>query len=217
MEPTYPESTKPPRRLREQKAIAIIDAARTAFFEYGYARTSMDSIGAAAGVSKATLYAHYADKEALFLAVLRATLPHAQFAQIIGPGTALPPVRDHAALRELLIRIASQLLQRMLERDTISLLRVVIGELPHFPHLLQLVYTEGPMQGIRQIRVLFDHLQASGVVRAVDSEVLARTFFGILQTYVITDALLSDAPPQAPDAQRLAQHIDVFLYGIARA
>jgi TetR/AcrR family transcriptional regulator of autoinduction and epiphytic fitness len=48
----------------------IIDVAKNAFLETGFERTSMDAIAARAETSKRSLYAHFATKDALFLAVV---------------------------------------------------------------------------------------------------------------------------------------------------
>jgi AcrR family transcriptional regulator len=51
------------------KAEAILRAATALFSRYGVRKTSMELIAAEAGVAKPTVYAHYADKDALFVAV----------------------------------------------------------------------------------------------------------------------------------------------------
>ncbi|GAB7029861.1 TetR/AcrR family transcriptional regulator [Streptomyces sp. NPDC021749] len=51
------------------KRRAIAQAARSVFGREGYARAGVDAIAAEAGVSKRTLYNHFADKEQLFLSV----------------------------------------------------------------------------------------------------------------------------------------------------
>ena len=43
----------------------VLDAAVELFLANGFDQTSMDAIAARAGVSKSTVYAHYADKVAL--------------------------------------------------------------------------------------------------------------------------------------------------------
>src|SRR5512132_4406241 len=53
----------------EERPRRIIAAATSLFSRYGFRRTSVDLIAAEAGVAKPTIYAHFADKEAVFLAV----------------------------------------------------------------------------------------------------------------------------------------------------
>jgi AcrR family transcriptional regulator len=48
----------------------VLEAASRLFAERGIDATSMDAIAAASGVSKATIYKHWADKDALCLEVL---------------------------------------------------------------------------------------------------------------------------------------------------
>jgi TetR/AcrR family transcriptional regulator, mexJK operon transcriptional repressor len=64
-----------PGRPTKAKAKAIdrelIAAARQEFYRAGFGGARMDLIAAAAGISKATLYARYATKEALLQAVVR--------------------------------------------------------------------------------------------------------------------------------------------------
>ncbi|WP_086828009.1 TetR/AcrR family transcriptional regulator [Allokutzneria sp. NRRL B-24872] len=54
---------------RPEKRRAITRAARKVFGREGYTRASVDAIAAEAGVSKRTIYNHFADKERLFLDV----------------------------------------------------------------------------------------------------------------------------------------------------
>jgi AcrR family transcriptional regulator len=51
---------------------ALIAAARRAFIAHGYGGTSTPDLVGAAGVSRGALYHHFADKEALFQAVIEA-------------------------------------------------------------------------------------------------------------------------------------------------
>jgi AcrR family transcriptional regulator len=58
-----PETMKPKRR-------AIMAAAAELFMAEGYAAAAMDGMARAAGVSKATLYAYFTGKVALFKAII---------------------------------------------------------------------------------------------------------------------------------------------------
>ncbi len=52
------------------KQETILQAALDLFLEQGYARTSMDTVAARAGVTKQTVYRYYPSKEELFVAVM---------------------------------------------------------------------------------------------------------------------------------------------------
>jgi AcrR family transcriptional regulator len=58
------------RGLSQRAHLKVLDGATELFAENGIDGTSIDAIAAAAGVSKATIYKHWADKDALCLAVL---------------------------------------------------------------------------------------------------------------------------------------------------
>jgi AcrR family transcriptional regulator len=58
------------RGLSQRAHQKVLDAATHLFADAGIDSTSMDAIAAASGVSKATIYKHWADKDALSMAVL---------------------------------------------------------------------------------------------------------------------------------------------------
>jgi AcrR family transcriptional regulator len=61
----------PRRRLApEERRRLIVEAAGRLFGERGYDGTRLDAVAAAAGVTKPVLYRHFADKRALYLALL---------------------------------------------------------------------------------------------------------------------------------------------------
>jgi AcrR family transcriptional regulator len=61
----------PRRRLApEVRRRLIVEAAGRLFGERGYDGTRLDAVAAAAGVTKPVLYRHFADKRALYLALL---------------------------------------------------------------------------------------------------------------------------------------------------
>jgi len=57
-----------------RKRAAILQAAIALFRRYGFRKTSIDQIADAAHVAKPTVYAHFADKDALFVAVCDAVM-----------------------------------------------------------------------------------------------------------------------------------------------
>lgn len=61
-----------PRPRSERAHRRVLDAAARLFAEHGIDGSSMDAIAAASGVSKATIYKHWPDKNALVLEVMSA-------------------------------------------------------------------------------------------------------------------------------------------------
>lgn len=60
-----------PLPIESDKETVILQAARKRFDHYGLGKTTMNEIAADIGMSKASLYYYYPDKEHLFLAVIR--------------------------------------------------------------------------------------------------------------------------------------------------
>ena len=60
------QTALPPSATRE----SILDAARTLLARQGYRKTSMEDVAREAGLSRRTLYVHFAHKQGLFLATI---------------------------------------------------------------------------------------------------------------------------------------------------
>ena len=66
------QNTLPPSELElGAKARTVLHAARKIFLIHGFNGATTDMIQREAGVSKSTVYAHFANKEILFLAVIK--------------------------------------------------------------------------------------------------------------------------------------------------
>ncbi len=113
------------------KAQLIICAAREAFLEKGYDGVSMDEVASRAGVAKQTVYARYASKDALFLAVVESLQGRMLSAM---SATASLPIRDR------LQHIARELLDLVLDPSSLSLSRIALGASYRFPGLGHSIY-----------------------------------------------------------------------------
>lgn len=92
-----PDLVPPPRRGRPRdpkRWRRIIEAARSHFNTHGFERASVDAIAADAGVSKMTIYSHFASKEGLFEAVVSDRTDRV----VLAGGEALDPTQPHTAL-----------------------------------------------------------------------------------------------------------------------
>lgn len=86
-------------RKTKQEALAtrdsILDAAELLFEQQGVSRTTLQHIATAAGVTRGAIYWHFADKSALFNAMMeRAVMPLEMAAQSAEAGDSANPVDD---------------------------------------------------------------------------------------------------------------------------
>src|SRR5437899_3060065 len=94
----------------------------------GYGATSMDAIARKSGVSKATLYARFRDKQELFAAIISAACRrHAE--SLSGPEAA------SADMRGSLRRMGLDFLTLLLSPQAGAIYRIVIAEGSRFPKL----------------------------------------------------------------------------------
>lgn len=202
------------RPLRSEKRALILSSAQQLFLERGYKRTSMEAIREQAGVSKPTLYTHYADKEALFADVVRVTfndLGIARFPFVTGQTL---PIQSHAELRSVLIAFVTQMMTQMLSSDYVALLRIVISEMPHVPQLMDIFRQNGPIRGLTIAGQFFALAYQQGLIHVADTEVVARLFIGPLASYMLTEGLLQPGVPRLPDSTRIEAHVDLFLRAV---
>lgn len=111
----------------QAKRQAILDAATAAFLRHGYA-ASVDDIAAAAGVGKQTVYRHFGDKQALFLAALAA-------ARETDDNRATATAADGEDPIKTLTRMGEQILAVALSPTVAALHRLTIAEIGNHPEL----------------------------------------------------------------------------------
>ena len=121
----------------DDKAAAVLAGARSVFLAHGFSAATTDMIQQAAGVSKATVYARYATKEALFIAVIEAECERFL-------GTVRATVVRPLKLRDALEAMAQAYLKVVLSPAGLALYRTVVGEAPRFPALARQFYLVGP-------------------------------------------------------------------------
>ena len=119
---------------------AIREAATALFLEMGYAATSMDGVAARAGVSKQTIYTHFAGKEALFADLVLANAGRVDdFIAAIAP-----TLTDSAGLEAGLRKLARRYLDFVSRPEDLRLRRLIIGEAGRFPELAREYYDRAP-------------------------------------------------------------------------
>ncbi len=120
------------------KALKVMQAAKDLFMAKGYGAVSMDEVARSAGVSKATVYAHFGSKEKLFAEIIHQACKG--FAVDL-----FPQVQDEPDIAVALRRIASSIEQFLLGEGPIKVYRIIVSEGPRFPKLVEAWYGTGPL------------------------------------------------------------------------
>lgn len=168
---SVPEPVRRPGRPRsEAKSAAILDAAVELFLAEGYTRTSMDAVAKRADVSKQTVYGHFADKAALFSAVVAQARSGTD-----SPLGLLPevPGSDLPAVRAELSAFLDRNLQVALSPKVSALRRLMISEIAHHSEL-RWFWTEGaPMLAQKRLADYLAAASAGGLLSVEDPAVTA--------------------------------------------
>lgn len=201
----------PSHKMRPDKHHAITKAASEMFLADGFERVSLDQIAQRAGVSKQTIYSHFADKDGLFRAICtelteRLTIP-------------LRKSASEGDLRSALTRLGEDMLTMMLHPASLDLHRLVMSAAVRFPDLGHVAYEAGAMRMIHDLSTLL--MQRSqigdGLERPLSEDralVLAEQLIGMLRGFHQVRGLLNIEP--APTARRSAYVqacVDLLLRG----
>lgn len=192
------------------KRNAILDAAREMFLEVGYACASMDAVAARAGVSKATIYAHFSSKDQLFRAVIRQRCEqHSTFAAVD------PSIGGRATLT----LIGRRLLEMLLLPETLAMFRLVMAEAVRQPDLARAFYESGPGAGKVDLARVIADLADRGEMRTIDPLRLADLFLGMLRTHLFMRTILGLCQPESDEIDRtVASAVETLMaaYGADR-
>jgi TetR/AcrR family transcriptional repressor of mexJK operon len=200
----------PDERRSARKRRAILEAATTAFLRTGYLGTSMDEIAALAGVSKQTVYKHFADKERLFSEIVSSTVDEVS-EPVYDEVRKLEDSGDvEADLRDLARRQLAAVMQPRL----LQLRRLVIGEVGRFPEAGRTFYERGPGRTVAALATAFEHLAERGVLDLDDPLLAAAHFNWLIMSFPLNQAMLlgHDEPPAPAEVNRYADTgVRVFL------
>jgi AcrR family transcriptional regulator len=202
-----------PRSKRKHQA--ILDAAAKVFLRNGYLGTSMDEIAALAGVSKQTVYKHFADKERLFCEIVVSTVDEASDT-VYNEVLSLQESGDVATgLRDL----ARRQLALVMQPRILQLRRLVIGEAGRFPELGRTFYERGPERTIAALAAAFERLAEQGVLELDDPRLAAAHFNWLIMSIPLNQAMFSgdDVPATPADLDHYADTgVRAFLAAYGR-
>jgi TetR/AcrR family transcriptional repressor of mexJK operon len=169
-----------------------VKAASEVFLAEGYERASLDQIAQRAGVSKQTIYSHFADKQDLFRAICtelteKLTVPLGSAAQ------------SRASLPDLLFQLAEDVLAMMCEPASLELHRLLLTAVSRFPELGETAFQAGAnrmLDDVSQLLLQRSRVGEAGLapLEAAQARRLAEQFVGMVAGFHQRRALLGVAP-----------------------
>jgi len=173
----------------------VARAARALFLDQGFSATSMDAIAKAAGVSKATLYAYFPNKEALFASLI--------IAECEDLARELPVPDLSEGLYPALQKFARQYVRIFIDRKDVVFVRTIANESGRFPELGRLFYESGPLATIRRLARFLDDARARGLLEFDDSIMTATHFLSLIrgERPLLTVLGIADATEEALDLE----------------
>lgn len=162
------------RRSPDQRREHIIDVAKDAFLNDGYAATSMSTIADLLGGSKATLYKYFPSKEALFEAMMER---HCAAAFAVLTENILP----EDDIRGLLQGFGRRYLRKLSDTETLKLARLVHGEGVRVPEVARAFFAHGPDRGHGYLAERLAAMRDKGLIACVDPLLTAQQFLGMVR------------------------------------
>jgi AcrR family transcriptional regulator len=197
--PTHAEAAALHQRLRE--------AAVKTFLEKGYDATTMVAIAEAAGITKATLYARYADKRAVFLDVI----PWA-FSRAVQLETDQPV--DDDDLRGALTAIGRGALKHALNPDIVQLHKIARNEAHRFPEFALGADSFGWARRQQQVMDVLRRHRDAGDVELDDIELAAEHFLAMVEVLPARLADFGVYRSRKEEQRHLTHAVDLFLRGV---
>jgi AcrR family transcriptional regulator len=191
--------------LRQFMESTIATAAKEVFAEWGYQRATLEEIAQHAGMSKATIYLYYKNKDDLFLHVVEELVTTVMAATAQEAETSKPPLEKLSAM----VRNKLEFYER--ERD---FFRIYLNEkhglevAPRDPHKRAL--REMYLQEVETVTKVLQEGIDAGVLRPIDSRRLA-FFLQEMMNSVLVQRIQGKARTSVDED--VAQLLDLFLHG----
>jgi len=194
----------------EGKRAAVQRAATAVFLEVGYGAASMDAIARAAGVSKATVYAHFASKDALFAAIL-AEGSRARFGDIDSDDAG-------ADIADGLRSIGRKFFDMALSKGGIAIYRLVVAEAARFPERGRAFYESAPLVLRDSVARFVGRAVERGQLAVADPHLAADQFVGMIKGDLYVRLLLGVTDEASPEEveQVIEQAVQTFLAAFRR-
>ncbi len=197
---------RPTRRRSGEIENDILSAAKDLFLTVGYEATSMEAVAQGAGVSKRTLYARYAAKEPLMMAVVGARV-RAWAEEASAKNQNLP-----VGLRARLSRHAQTLAQSLDNPEIEQFDRLIMATAHRFPAIARTFYDVGYSYELDFLTNEIAQGTKDDDVPARDPRRVAEQLMSMILGWRRTEGTVRTIPPA--DVDKFAQDaVDLLLNG----
>ncbi len=203
-ESTATETCAAEEHVPGRKECQILSAARVQFLEQGFSDTSMDAIARAAGVSKATLYAYFPSKEALFSHLIQIECRE--------KSVKLPTPDLDNGIVPALDALCRHFVSHFLAKELAAFFQTVSSERWRFPELCHLYFNSGKKIVLDRVAAYLEEAKARDLLAFDDANLAADQLLNlVLSDLPFRVALGLETPSEAEAETKMDAGIAVFL------
>lgn len=194
----------------EARQRRVLKEAHRQFLENGYTHTSLNSIIARAGGSKATLQKYFGNKAGLFAAVI--TEPAKRF-------VTSAQIRTLKGMpHQVLQTFGETVLSFYFRPDALHSYRGVIAEGHRNPSMAKAFYHEGHAQITAALAIRLDEWHHQKIIHCIQPAADADRFLHILRAGIYEQTLigLRRAPSRKEIVAQVSDSVRVFLFGLTK-
>lgn len=191
----------------ESKKLIILKTALKVFGKNGYASTTMEAVADSCGFSKTVLYQYFKSKEELFVSIFYepqfiCTLENLRFTQ------------TDTELLDILKNTGTQFLKLFEDPARLNIIKMVISEANRFPQLGSLMYENSIEKVSGYMADILKDIADRGIIAEMDFKLAARSYFGLLYSFVLTDKIMNPCNDHFSNAQIIDFAAAIFEKGM---
>lgn len=198
-----------PRVTPADRRARILEAAREAFAERGFAGTRLEDVAARVGISRPALYLMFDSKEAVFRGLV-----HALVGEVLPVG--LPDKLGNVPAPYALRGFLRAAFVRLTRPDLAFLPRLIVGEGRQFPDLVRTYHDEGVARVLAVVERIIRHGVTRGEFACSDPALAARSVTGgVIMTALWKNVFEPAGVPSVDVDAMAALHADMIVDGLA--
>jgi TetR/AcrR family transcriptional repressor of mexJK operon len=197
------------RPVDSAKREAIVQAAVQAFFENGFASTSIEQVAADAGVSKVTVYNQFGDKRALFTAAIEAVCGQIRNHFVIDEDV-------RGTLRNRLLTIGEAMVAFLSRPEMVQFERRIAAETVNEPEIGATFLAAGPHRMKEALAAFLRAMSDAGELDIEDHYLAAEQFASMCKGMGDLERRFGHPGDSARDRARIEGAVEVFCRAYVR-